>query len=135
LIIDGKEYVVKIGAKTYHCAVDIALGYIGGKWKSVVLFYLMEGTKRYSELRRLMPDITEKMLAKQLHELQNDGLVHRKAYRVVPPKVEYSLTKEGRSLAPVLGALADWGKAKSESSGGKIHEAGAHITPSKSAVQ
>jgi DNA-binding HxlR family transcriptional regulator len=127
MIIDGKEYVVKIGDKTFHCAVDIALGYIGGKWKTVVLYYLMEGTKRYSELRRLMPDITEKMLAKQLHELQRDGFVHRKDYHVMPPRVEYSLTDEGRTLIPLLEELGNWGRDKSNRVGGKMEVVrGAH---------
>jgi DNA-binding HxlR family transcriptional regulator len=120
VVIDGKEYIVKIDGRTYHCAVDIALGYVGGKWKTVVLYYLMEGTKRYSELRRLIPDISEKMLAKALRELHNDGFVRRKSLRQIPPRVEYSLTKEGRTLAPLLGALADWGKGKTARSGGKM---------------
>jgi DNA-binding HxlR family transcriptional regulator len=118
--------VVKIGGRTFHCAVDIALGFVGGKWKTVVLFYLMEGTKRYSELKKLMPDISEKMLAKALRELQADGFVHRRDYQVVPPRVEYSLTPEGRTLIPLLNALSEWGKGKSERSGGKMLETGAH---------
>jgi DNA-binding HxlR family transcriptional regulator len=120
LIIDGKEYVVKISGKTYHCAVDIALGYVGGKWKTVVLYYLMEGTKRFSELKRLMPDISEKMLAKALHELEDDGFVKRRDHHTVPPRVDYSLTAEGRTLVPLLEALAEWGKGKTERSGGKV---------------
>src|SRR5437868_1814136 len=80
----------------------------------------MEGTKRYSELRRLIPDISEKMLVKALRELHDDGFVHRKSHLQVPPRVEYSLTKEGRTLAPLLEALADWGKGKTGRSGGKM---------------
>lgn len=120
MIIDGQEYVVRIDGKTYHCAVDIALGYVGGKWKTVVLYYLMEGTKRFSELKRLMPDISEKMLAKALHELEADGFVKRHDHRSVPPRVDYSLTAEGRTLGPLLEALAEWGKGKTERSGGKV---------------
>ncbi len=120
MIIDGQEYIVKIDGKTYHCAVDIAMGYIGGKWKPVVLYYLMEGTKRYSELRKLMPETSEKMLVKALRELQNDGFVDRHDHRTVPPRVEYSLTKEGRTLVPLLEALAEWGKLKTERHGGKL---------------
>ena len=122
MIINGKSYVVQIGNRTFHCAVDIALGYVGGKWKTVVLFYLMEGTKRYSELKKLIPGISEKMLAKALRELQADGLVGRRDYGVVPLKVEYWLTPEGRTLIPVLNALADWGKGKAERSGEKMLE-------------
>lgn len=120
MIIDGQEYVVRIGGKTYHCAVDIALGYVGGKWKTVVLFYLMEGTKRFSELRRLIPEISEKMLSKALHELEDDGFVHRRDHRTMPPRVDYSLTEEGRTLTPLLEALAEWGKGKTARSGGKV---------------
>lgn len=120
MVIDGQEYVVRIGNKTYHCAVDIALGYVGGKWKTVVLYYLMEGTKRYSELRKLIPDISEKMLAKALHELQDDGFVLRRDHHTVPPRVEYSLSAEGLTLVPLLEALATWGKLKTERSGGKV---------------
>ena len=120
MVIDGQEYIVRIGSKTYHCAVDIALGYVGGKWKTVVLYYLMEGTKRYSELRKLIPDISEKMLAKALHELQTDGIIRRQDHHTVPPRVDYSLTAEGRTLIPLLEALALWGKGKTERSGGKM---------------
>ena len=121
MIIDGKEHVITIDGRTFHCSVDIAIGYVGGKWKTVVLYYLMEGTKRYSELKRLMPDITEKMLARQLQELRKDGFIHRHDYRSTPPRVEYSLTDEGRSLIPLLEALSDWGKHKAQMAG-KIHE-------------
>lgn len=117
MIIKDKERSVKIGDKTYHCVVDVAMGFVGGKWKAVVLWYLKGGTKRYSDLKRLMPDITEKMLAKQLRELQNDGLVTRKDYGVVPPRVEYSLSDEGRALVPLLEELAKWGRTKANNSG------------------
>ena len=94
------------------CPVEATLDMIGGKWKSVILFRLFEGTKRFSELRRLHPNITQRMLTNQLRGLEGDGLVHRKVYPQVPPKVEYSLTPNGRTLKPVLLALEKWGKSQ-----------------------
>lgn len=91
------------------CPVEAALDLIGGKWKAVILFRLFEGTRRFNELRRLHPNITPRMLTNQLRELERDGLVHREVYAQVPPKVEYSLTPEGRMLRPVLLALKRWG--------------------------
>jgi DNA-binding HxlR family transcriptional regulator len=120
MVIDDQEYIVRIGSKSYHCAVDIALGYVGGKWKTVVLYYLMEGTKRYSKLRKLIPDISEKMLAKALRELQADGIVQRHDHHSMPPHVDYALTEEGQTLIPLLEAMAAWGKLKTERSGGKV---------------
>jgi DNA-binding HxlR family transcriptional regulator len=92
-----------------NCPVEAALDMIGGKWKAVILFRLFESTKRFNELRRLHPNITQRMLTNQLRELERDGLVHREVYPQVPPKVEYSLTPEGRTLKPVLLALKRWG--------------------------
>lgn len=94
------------------CPVEAALDMIGGKWKAVILFRLFEGTKRFNELRRLHPNITQRMLTNQLRELERDGLVHREVYPQVPPKVEYSLTPEGRTLKPVLLALKRWGMSQ-----------------------
>lgn len=94
-----------------NCPVEAALDMIGGKWKVVILFRLFEGTKRFNELRRQHPNITQRMLTNQLRELERDGLVHRKVYAQVPPKVEYSLTPAGRTLKPVLQALKRWGES------------------------
>jgi DNA-binding HxlR family transcriptional regulator len=93
----------------YNCAVEAALDVIGNKWKGVILFHLLDNTKRFNELRRIMPSITQRMLTLQLRELEADGVVNRKIYAEVPPKVEYSLTEFGQSLKPILMSLREWG--------------------------
>ena len=93
------------------CSVEAAIGLIDGKWKSVILFHLLGGTLRFNELRRQIPGVTQRMLTNQLRELEQDGLVDRKVYAQVPPKVEYSLSPLGRSMEPVLLALKTWGDA------------------------
>lgn len=115
--IKGREYIYKIGDRDFHCAMDITMHYIGGKWKTVVLWYLRKEPRRFGELRKLMPQITEKMLSIQLKALVKDGFVIREVFAEVPPKVVYSLSKEGKSLLPLLEELASWGRYKGESSG------------------
>jgi DNA-binding HxlR family transcriptional regulator len=95
----------------YNCPVEAALSVIGGKWKCVILHYLLERSHRFAELHRRIGVISQKMLAQQLRELERDGIVHRHVYPEVPPKVEYSLTEYGRTLGPVMKAMCDWGKA------------------------
>ena len=91
------------------CPVEAALELIGGKWKGVVLFHLVDDTKRFNELRKSIGSVTQRTLTKQLRELEADGLISRTVYPVVPPKVEYALTEKGLSLVPILIALRDWG--------------------------
>lgn len=91
------------------CPVNTTLSVIGGKWKVLILYHLIEQTQRFNELRRQLPDITQRMLTLQLRELEEDGLIHREVYPVVPPKVEYSLTEFGRTLLPVIEAMHQWG--------------------------
>ncbi|WP_337268092.1 winged helix-turn-helix transcriptional regulator [Oryzifoliimicrobium ureilyticus] len=93
------------------CSVEAAVGLIDGKWKSVILFHLLDGTLRFGEIRRHIPQITQRTLTNQLRELEEDGLIERKVYAVVPPKVEYSLSALGRSMEPILLALKAWGDA------------------------
>ncbi|MFG1320974.1 winged helix-turn-helix transcriptional regulator [Xanthobacter autotrophicus] len=94
------------------CVVEGALALIGGKWKGVVLYHLLqEKVLRFNEIRRRLPNVTPRMLTAQLRELEADGFVERKVYPEVPPKVEYRLTRHGMSLAPVIAALKAWGDA------------------------
>lgn len=105
----GLEAVVDYD-KPYGCSVEATLAVIGGRWKPVILFHLQEqGTLRFNELRRLMGGTTQRMLTNQLRELERDGVVSRKVYPVVPPKVEYALTEHGRTLEPILLEMREWG--------------------------
>lgn len=91
------------------CPVEATLELIGGKWKGMVLYHLLDGKMRFSELMRAIDCVTQRMLTKQLRELEASGLVKRTVYAEVPPKVEYELTKEGKSLKAILNALKKWG--------------------------
>ncbi|MGI6238513.1 MAG: winged helix-turn-helix transcriptional regulator [Christensenellales bacterium] len=93
----------------YHCPVDTTLGMIGGKYKALILWHLIDNTLRFGELRKYIPQATPKMLTQQLRELERDALINREVYPVVPPKVEYSLTELGRSFRPILTVMYDWG--------------------------
>ena len=92
------------------CAVEAAIGLVDGKWKSVILFHLLSGTLRFSEIRRQIERVTPRMLTRQLRELEEDGIIERKVYAVVPPKVEYSISKSGETLKPIIDAMWEWGK-------------------------
>ena len=97
--------------KIFNCEKELTLSVIGGKWKMLILWHLgKQGTKRFSELKALIPGITQRMLVNQLRELEEDLIIDRKVYPVVPPKVEYSLTEQGKSLMPILDAMYEWGK-------------------------
>ncbi|QIW78843.1 winged helix-turn-helix transcriptional regulator [Bacillus tequilensis] len=92
------------------CPVETTLDIIGGKWKGILLYHLIDGKKRFNEFRRLYPKITQRMLTLQLRELERDGVIHREVYKQVPPKVEYSLTEFGKTLEPVILHMKDWGE-------------------------
>lgn len=93
----------------YYCPVDLTLQIVGGRWKGITIWNLREGAKRFSELKRILVTINDKMLSQVLRELETQGVVSRNVYQVVPPKVEYSLTEEGRKLLPIMQAMNDYG--------------------------
>lgn len=92
------------------CPVEATLDVIGGRWKGVILYHLLDGPKRFGELGRRLPVVTQRMLTLQLRELEKDGVVHREVFRQIPPKVEYSLTEFGRSLEPMIALMCRWGE-------------------------
>jgi DNA-binding HxlR family transcriptional regulator len=94
--------MIHLNGRQYHCNIEVIVDVIGGKWKMLILWHLKESTRRFNELRRLIPGSTQKMLTSQLRELERDGIVARKVYAQVPPKVEYSLTKYGQTLRPFV---------------------------------
>lgn len=94
----------------YDCPIEATLGLIGGKWKALILDHLTSGAMRFGELQRAMPKITPKVLTQQLRELEDDDLIRRHIYPVVPPKVEYELTDFGKSVLPILDAMCAWGR-------------------------
>jgi DNA-binding HxlR family transcriptional regulator len=96
--------------KPFLCSVEAVLAVIGGRWKAVIIFHLiLQKVLRFGELKKLIPKVTQRMLTNQLRELEEDGIINRKVYAEVPPRVEYSLTKYGQTLAPLMYALRDWG--------------------------
>ncbi|MGB5817901.1 MAG: helix-turn-helix domain-containing protein [Saonia sp.] len=100
----------RFNGKEYPCCASLTMGIIGGKWKTVILFHLMNRTLRYNELRKEMPTVTERTLSLQLKTLEEDGIIKRKVYTSKPPlKVEYSLTDFGETLIPLIKSIADWG--------------------------
>ena len=98
-----------MAASALTCGLDAALAVIGGKWKPLILFHLGHGTRRYGDLRRAVGSVTDKMLIQQLKELQADGIIERRDFEEIPPRVEYSLTAFGRTLARALRPLCVWG--------------------------
>lgn len=104
----------KILNKTNTCTSDCGLSkvqkIIGSKWKLVLLWYISKEPRRFGEINRVFPDITQSMLTKQLRELENDGLLHREVYKEIPPRVEYSLTNLGQNFVPILQEMYDWGE-------------------------
>ena len=97
-----------------RCPVSRTLKVIGGKWKPLIIYHLNGGDQRNGQLRRAIPEITQKMLTQQLRELEQDGLVEREVFPVVPPRVDYRLTNLGTSVLPVLDAMAAWGEANED---------------------
>ncbi len=97
--------------KPYGCSVEAALAVIGGRWKAVIIFHLINAPfMRFGALKKSIPKVSQRMLTSQLRELEEDGIVHREVYAQVPPKVEYSLTEYGQSLVPLMYTLRQWGE-------------------------
>jgi DNA-binding HxlR family transcriptional regulator len=99
----------RLTERSLVCPVRTTLNVLGGKWKLLILSYLLDEPRRYGELRRLMPEITEKMLIQELRDLETDGIVARTVHQTVPPRVDYSLTEQGQSVRPVFAELVGWG--------------------------
>lgn len=125
--------MITFQAKTYNCPMEMTIDLIGGKWKALLLWNLSLGTHRFNELRRLFPDVTQKMLTQQLRDLEHNGLISRKVYAEVPSRVEYSLTSFGMTLMPVLHAMNQWGRDYLEGLRGEnvaqAHTPESQITP------
>ncbi len=115
----------------------LTLDLVGGKWKGVIVYHLLDTTLRFNELRRRLPTATQRMLTRQLRELEECGLVHREIFPQVPPRVDYSLTEEGRSLAPIILAMHDWGtrrlKRQQKSSGVRAQPRGQRAAAARQA--
>lgn len=97
------------------CPTEVTVGVIGGKWKTLILTFLLSGPRRFGEISRFLPQTSKRMLTLALRELEEDGVIHREIYKQVPPKVEYSLTPCGESLKPILLLMADWGQKRVDS--------------------
>ena len=113
LIYRNKKYtngIMTSDSKPARCAVEVTVEVAGGKWKPLILHYLLGGTKRFGELRRLIGGVTQRSLTLQLRQLEDHGVIRREVFAEVPPRVEYSLTEKGRTLAPVLEAMKQWGE-------------------------
>lgn len=96
-------------SQSFQCPIEVTISLIGGKYKAIILWHLINKTLRFGELKKLVTSATPKMLTQQLRELENDGLISRYVYPVVPPKVEYSLTEFGKSIIPILDSMCKWG--------------------------
>ena len=111
-----REVRRKIQMGEFNCEKELTLSIISGKWKIAIIYYLStEGTLRFSEIKRLFPKITHKVLTTQVRELEDDGIIHRKVFPEVPPRVEYSLTELGESLTPIVFMMYEWGKQNMKS--------------------
>jgi len=121
--------MIKIEEREYECPIEFAMELIAGKWKLLIMWHLRSKTRRFGELQRKIPKVTQKMLTQQLRELERDGLVHREVYPVVPPKVEYSLTPFGKTLKPILSMMVVWGFECADSIQKQSYELSEEIEP------
>ncbi|CAM3706604.1 winged helix-turn-helix transcriptional regulator (plasmid) [Agrobacterium radiobacter] len=109
--------------ETYNCPVEATVDVAGGKWKPVIIYHLLDGPKRFGELRRMTGDPSQRSITMQLRQLEGDGIVNREVFAEVPPRVEYSLTEFGKTLWPVLRAMKEWGDSFMERSGSQLPHA------------
>lgn len=108
----SEDVVYKLGKRKFDCPIELTSNAISGKWKLLIMYRLsLQENRRYSELRMEISQVSEKMLIQQLRELEKDGLIKRKVYPVVPPKVEYFLTERGKGIIPVISAMREWGSS------------------------
>lgn len=113
--MDTSKNTINFRNKEYTCKFEITVDLIGGKWKSLIIWYLgNQGTKRFHELQKLLPKVSHKVLTQQLRELEEDSLIERYVYPQVPPKVEYTLSSRGETLLPIFSSLCQWGEDYSE---------------------
>ncbi len=118
MIVEGIQKLYKVDEKIFHCGTAVYFHFAGGKWKSIIIWYLRHGTLRFSEIKKLIPDITDKMLSIQLIALESDKLINRVQHGQKPPyRVEYSLTDLGKSLIPAIKEITDWGINYAEKNG------------------
>ncbi|GHN01148.1 transcriptional regulator [Cytophagales bacterium WSM2-2] len=110
-----REIATKKYSAASDCPITATIHVIGGKWKPVIIWLLIDNTKRFGELHKSIPGITLKVLTRQLKELESNAIVNRKVYRAVPPKVEYSLTEKGKSLIPLMETMASWSRTNIKS--------------------
>lgn len=123
--MSGTCAMKELGGKKYRCFFELALSVMGGKWKPIILYHLgQSGVLRFSEMRRGMSEVTDRMLTRQLRELEADGLISREVFRQVPPRVEYSLTPLGLGLFPILVSMRDWGAGYEKAMGAAPTPAG-----------
>ncbi len=112
--------IKELDGRLYRCYFELTVGVLSGKWKAIIIYRLaLEPVMRFGEIRKSIPEITERMLSKQLRELEDDGLISREVYNQIPPKVEYRLTEIGSKLIPVLMMMKDWGAEYEEHLGGR----------------
>jgi DNA-binding HxlR family transcriptional regulator len=117
MIKNNKNVQIKIDGKTYFCPVEVTMSIMGGKWTAPILWYLKGKTLRYHELKKSLVSISEKVLIKELKSLETLGLITRKPYPVVPPRVEYTLSAYGKTMIPIIDMISKWGEAHSKKFG------------------
>ncbi len=114
MIKKEKNYLIQLNDKHYYCPVEVALDVIGGKWRGVIIWYLLEGSLRFSELKQKITTVSEKVLIRELRALEKAGLVTRIVYPQVPPRVDYALSEFGQTLRPLLAHISAFGETYAE---------------------